>query len=605
MRLMRTMSTTSTTARRVTLATTLLALALAAACGKKTDKAKPGADPTTTATTAGDAGGGAGAGTGTGTGSATGAAAAIDATGAGSVAPAPGATGALARFGEPSLSHADVIDRIVVGKDGALLTCSRGAVRLWDAGGGLRWGHNASLRPGACGLSADGAHVVVLEQKDGAGGSYAPRVYDVASGASRALAGPSAASWLGFDGDAVLGVQREQVQRWVDGKPTTIATLAAPPRDVALSPDGKTIAWTDGSKLYVHALDEAATATPLPVTLDGDVKHLALSADGARVAVAGDRKVTLVDVASGAVTWSSKLTLATPYAPAVAFRPDGGVVAGRVNRVVTLAPDGAFPPVTPVARFVGWTASGSASVLEGKDSYELALDTGARTPAAEDRSPDWADEQSVAADGTVTAWTAEGCSALRVWRSGGGERTLPAPAGCDDAHDGVQGWRVSGDRAIALGTDVTIYDLADGKVLATLADDERAIEDVAVSADGATVVALLDPPPPTDDPQLADQPDRDKLMIATWSIAAGKPATQKARAVSPAQDAEAVALAPDGSRAYLGLRSGHVVTVDATSFAESARRGPQASAIIGLDVDPRSGRVAATDVELSTSIYPP
>ena len=54
-----------------------------------------------------------------------------------------------------------------------------------------------------------------------------------------------------------------------------------------------------------------------------------------------------------------------------------------------------------------------------------------------------------------------------------------------------------------------------------------------------------------------------------------------------------------------GLAAGHVAVLEAGGLSEVARLGPQPSAVTSIEVDPKSGRIAATDLDHSTTISPP
>ena len=558
-------------------AAAVVALALAA-CGKKSDTGKqpPNGNSATAKTDASPS------------------------TAADAAATAPANTAGTMVFGKPVRSHPDVIDRIEAGPQGLTLTCSASAVRLWDADGMLRWGRSGEFRARACALSSDGKRVAVVERKGGTGTAFEVRISDVSGGADRWVPGAPAALALRFVGDDLLSVALDQVQLWTNGKASTVAKLPAPARTAAISADGKVVAWSDGSKVGLHTTTGEATA--VPVTVEGEIKRIALSADATKVALGSDRTVTLWDVPGAKVVWASKVDLRVPHSPAVAFDAAGRVMASYVSNQVTLGDDGTWPPVTPVPRFIEWTADGAARILEGKSEFAVSVTTGERSPASPDGTPEWADNRATGIDGVTTAWTSDGCSPLRSWRKGA-ERSLAAPAGCDPEADGLQGWQVGATRAFAIGKTITAFDLIDGKELGRLAANGRPVEALAVSADGATALLVLGKMQAGDDPMAADEPSRHKLHLGVWSIAADSTAERSSS--SWAEDVHAAAVSPDGKRVYLGLGSGHVAVLDAGGLTEVARLGPQASAVTSIEVEPKSGRIAATDLDHSTAIYPP
>jgi WD40 repeat protein len=264
--------------------------------------------------------------------------------------------------------------------------------------------------------SADGTHVLTFSFVDGTA-----RLWDVATGRAQVIAGPAGISAAGFDGNAVLVAGTAEmtaaIARWPAGARAAAQTAQVagryPPdvRGLAGRPDGEVIAVYDGA---AHVLDEhlapkwtshkqdpddlgngkvaisadgahvaivegegitiadvrARTAAALHVDLCGAAGEVAWSPVGARLAFSTtDRSITLVDAASGAKVAAIRL----PDEPSgLAIARDGHVIALAGDRLYDLAPDGALTRVpAPDASAIAVSPDG-ASIYVGRTDGTVA-----------------------------------------------------------------------------------------------------------------------------------------------------------------------------------------------------------------------------------------
>ena len=275
-------------------------------------------------------------------------------------------------------------------------------------------------------VSADGKRLLTWSLVDGTA-----RVWDVATGRAQVIAGPAGLSAAGFDGNAVLVAGTKDwtatIARWPAGARAAAQTTAikgqiAPEiRALAGRADGEVIAVYDGA---AHVLDEhlaakwtshkqdaadlgngrvaitadgarvaiaegagitivdvaARSSRALPAAMCGGAGVSAWSLDGARLAfAAGDRSIRLVDAATGARIAAARLP---DDAMAIAIARDGHVIALAGDHVYDLAPGGALvrlpaPDVSALA-----VSPDGASIYLGRTDGTIARISRAAAAAA-------------------------------------------------------------------------------------------------------------------------------------------------------------------------------------------------------------------------------
>ncbi len=126
---------------------------------------------------------------------------------------------------------------------------------------------------------------------------------------------------------------------------------------VEFSPDGRFIATTDGSSVYMFAVSPAATLTSIPPVSGGPgIRSIAFSPDGHLLATANLSDDTVSTFSVGEEGGLTPIgSFATGHWPAkVAFSPDGHLVAvtngdGESVSMFTVAADGKLTPAGTVA----------------------------------------------------------------------------------------------------------------------------------------------------------------------------------------------------------------------------------------------------------------
>ncbi len=384
---------------------------------------------------------------------------------------------------------------VVYSPDGKLLATSgkSGDILLWSAADGARIaelsGHDGLVRGLA--FSPDGTLLA------SAGADRTLRIWDLAKREERALLRGHAAEVRAVvfsrDGARLFsgGIDRGlRVWDLAAGQGSTLARLPFSIRDLALSPDGARIAIACDEPT-VNVLD-ARTGEP-DLILGGNasfVRQVAWSPDGAMLASAGlDRSVRVWNSLSGEPI--ATLEEHQAIASGVAFSPDGSTLAsagfdGSV-RTWTIRPS----PLLGLA-------SGGAPLLE------VAFSPDGRRLATSSR------------DGSLRVWDLETKRELHVFRGelkmdvevsfGGDGRLLAGAGGVVEVWDVESGKlvrrlplelgssaRISPDgRLIATGEDtgrVTLWELATGERLQVFEEHTATVFDLEFSPDGRTLAS--------------------------------------------------------------------------------------------------------------------
>jgi RNA polymerase sigma factor (sigma-70 family) len=245
---------------------------------------------------------------------------------------------------QPLQGHEREVWSVAFSPDGRRLATAGGGwgqVRLWDAATGkeLPAPEKVATYVYAAGYSPDGKLLAV----GGGGREQGIWLLDAATGKQvRHLKAPRASiNALAFsaDGRVVAGKRKAGVEVWdvVTGKhlqslPGATWTIAGSP--VALSPDGRTVADTAGEDRAISLWDVATGKVIRRLPGHRSLVHaVAFSADGQRLASAGDKTVRLWDPASGRQLWQVEGD--AYWVRSVAFSPDGRMLAlgGRDGEV--------------------------------------------------------------------------------------------------------------------------------------------------------------------------------------------------------------------------------------------------------------------------------
>jgi RNA polymerase sigma factor (sigma-70 family) len=270
---------------------------------------------------------------------------------------------------------------------------------------------------------------------------------------------------------------------------------AAPVWCLAFSADGSTLVTGSGAtgKSGALAIWEAATARlRIRVETDGPVRGLALSPDGKVVATAQmDNAVRLWDVRTGQA--HTALRKRARAVRAVAFSPDGQRIAtGDENAVRIWDLDAAADLVTlgedRAVRAVAFSPDGRRLLSASDDGAVTIWDaeTGKKLSAVADKDGD--PSAAFSPDGKLLS-TATGDGTVRIWDAAVGKeiRRLPGhrPGFVAFAPDGrllaSSGGTPEGDETPGA---IVLWELASGKIRATLRGPARPITALAFSPDG-------------------------------------------------------------------------------------------------------------------------
>ena len=273
------------------------------------------------------------------------------------------------------------------------------------------------------------------------------------------------------DGNTALtvqGVADRNIALWNLSTGKQIRTFSAPDTyvyDAAFSPDGARIfAWAhvfvegpERDQLQVWDANSGVLLHVFPSSFFG--VDIAVSSDGARVVVCGDKEVEILSTADGHVIRLIPLTTSWGgyWVPTAAFSPDGGhVLVGGIKAAVI------FDVAT------------GASVC----SYNCQ-ENGGVTPVA--LSPDGTKALCANENGSVAQlWdTSEAGTLIRTFRLG--------------AADGFRIAKVAfspdGSRVLTAASNIVLWDTSSGERLTTISPETLISAAVAFSPDGSKILA--------------------------------------------------------------------------------------------------------------------
>ena len=235
---------------------------------------------------------------------------------------------AVARMGTVRLRQSSGVTCLAVSRDGRKVAAggSDGTVRLWDV---LTGRLSTTLEGKLRGLST------VAYSRDGrrlaaGSGDGTLLVWDPSSGRELArIRGASQLVRFSPDGETLVSAGPKAIETWNAKTGARIARQEVPDREWSLedlSADGsKAVFRRGGKKIHLWDVKAGREGVKLPGTTD-DRPSLALSPDGATLAVGDDGKVSLFDLSSGAfLRASEKLEWGVD---GLAFSPDGKFLAG-------------------------------------------------------------------------------------------------------------------------------------------------------------------------------------------------------------------------------------------------------------------------------------
>jgi WD40 repeat protein len=318
-------------------------------------------------------------------------------------------------------------------------------------------------------------------------------------------------------------------------------------RQLALSPDGKEIALA-GADGKVRLWDWSSPAKPrtLPASTDPLIA-VAFSRDGNLLAAGGsDGSARIWDTGSGRLVQSDPGDRGT--VDGVAFSADG-------KWLVTAGADGTAR-LWAVRRAIG------ALISTRRSSGRLAeLISGAVTSAG---------KVIVAADGegTVHAWPIDGKSEL--W-----QQTVDRTPGCACV---VSSDAKGSSLAVGVSEGVVILGTRHGARLALIRAPSPSI-DAEIAANGSSVAAGG-----------ADD------VVRVWSLPRGKQ-RYALKLRRPEGDPDSVAFSPDSRLLAVGLQSGHVLLLDASSGRRLGDLSGPAGPVLGLAISHDGSLIAAASAD--------
>jgi WD40 repeat protein len=295
--------------------------------------------------------------------------------------------------------------------------------------------------------------------------------------------------------------KRPGVCLWDVATGCLVRTLGGDDKDhlvgrIAFAPDGKVIASVADCNVAARIWDVATGKEIRRHTNAQGFWAVAFTPDSRALAVGGrDGHVSLYDRDTGKQRWRMEAVTDNLGINALAFSPDGAVLACKGNSSVRLwnavtcqeCPESA---AVPEGLFLhGWLAKGRVLVLSGrgvlrlwdsaagKDVHVTAGHLDAAAAAA--WAPDGKTIASASADGTIRLWEANTGRELRSWT----------------AHDKrpVTGivFLPDGKSIVSVGLDGQIrrWETKTGKMLACFVTADRSVRRLTLAADGRTLIA--------------------------------------------------------------------------------------------------------------------
>jgi RNA polymerase sigma factor (sigma-70 family) len=431
--------------------------------------------------------------------------------------------GALARLGAVRFRHEGEAQSLAFSPDRKLLAASSGdgCIHLWDTATGrevrrVRTARGFASTP-AIAFAPDGRRLASLD------GTGVGALWDVGTGQSLVPFGVPT-------GEGIVG--RLPFRFTPDGK-----TLLAPRARDEQGADVAAIDAASGKELRHFA------------ALPGRVVALAVSSDGRTVAVGtSEPSVQLWDLARGTLLRRLACQEA-PSADALAFSPDGTVLASAdagaicLTEVGTGKEVGRLPAAGERAEYVCFTPDGNTLVSDGKGCKVRVWDVPGRKQRRELDGRMWVGRSiALAPDGKTVALGTVYC-AIRQWDVASGKELFAEFAG----HDGrITAVAFSPDgRLLASGDDnlqTRLWDPATGQSRHTFPIGGGSL---AFSPDGRRLASA-----PGDEPIRFDEPIDETARV--WDVAAGK---ELLRLRHPdAHQVRRVAFTPDGA-ALLSLEA--------------------------------------------------
>jgi WD40 repeat protein/tetratricopeptide (TPR) repeat protein len=261
---------------------------------------------------------------------------------------------------------------------------------------------------------------------------------------------------------------------------------------VAFSPNGKTLATATGGGDEggrVRLWDLTASPPGIRLVVPGEARNIRFSPDGKTLAYDIYAHVLLVDAATGK---QKKSRQTIPRLHRLVFSPDGNTLAwGGLDRSVTL-----WQPATDKVTTLPHpgTVSGVAYSPDGKTLATACSDRKVRLwdvspmpeELPEERPQSWVGAVAISPNGKMLAMVmGDGTVKLRDPTTGRERQTLK---GCPPGTIGFIIFSPQSDTLATFANDIKLWDVATGKVRATL--PEKGLTGAAFSPDGKTLAVV-------------------------------------------------------------------------------------------------------------------